>query len=401
LSRRTVAPGATFLVLVALAGPSVGARQPSAPPGWKGTCSLESGVPVVRNPETPLLGPIALELEEDLVIGSPADPNTFFFYRISAGVDPGGSICIWDPNSFRIQVFDRTGRYLRTVGRRGEGPGEFSDAWSLRFRIGRDDRLYVRDGPRIHVFDRAGRFHELIPIESAGGSFTVGSDGTILYLDPRFGPEGMAESVVATSGERHAGRVIASFPSLKWEAVYRRRARYTFLFPELVLEPAPGGSAVFGYPSEYRIQRVDGTGRVVARIEREERPARITAVERRRLLDEVCAANPSEDRAELERRTLFPDHRPYFDDLLCDESGFLFVRRVRPSTAERPGTEFDLFTPDGFFLRSVTVSLEECLAIRDGFLYARRYDGSLGCAQLVRLRIRNWNELRGGSVGTD
>jgi DNA-binding beta-propeller fold protein YncE len=59
----------------------------------------------------------------------------------------------------RVRVFDaQTGAHLMDIGRRGSGPGEFNLPRDLA--IGLDGRLYVVDGGnfRVVVFDRDGRF---------------------------------------------------------------------------------------------------------------------------------------------------------------------------------------------------------------------------------------------------
>ena len=60
-------------------------------------------------------------------------------------VDPRGRILVWEAGEAEISVFDSTGRYLRTVGGSGEGPGEYRSI------------SYVGVGPPyIHVFE----YHE-------------------------------------------------------------------------------------------------------------------------------------------------------------------------------------------------------------------------------------------------
>lgn len=59
----------------------------------------------------------------------------------------------------RVRVFNATtGEHLQDIGKRGSGPGEFNLPRDLA--IGRDDQLYVVDSGnfRIQVFDRNGKF---------------------------------------------------------------------------------------------------------------------------------------------------------------------------------------------------------------------------------------------------
>jgi hypothetical protein len=67
--------------------------------------------------------------EEVLRLG-PADEGPDAFFRIRSdgsglGADTAGNIYVVDTGHYEVRVFDREGRHLRSLGRRGEGPGEF------------------------------------------------------------------------------------------------------------------------------------------------------------------------------------------------------------------------------------------------------------------------------------
>ncbi len=68
-----------------------------------------------------------IEVEPELIISPRGDDPNYAFYRPSAiGVDDDGNIYVADSSNARVQVFDADGEYLRTLGRAGQGPGEFS-----------------------------------------------------------------------------------------------------------------------------------------------------------------------------------------------------------------------------------------------------------------------------------
>jgi len=73
-----------------------------------------------------------------------------------AAFGPGGTVYVADASLQRIVVFSGDGRFLRTFGRSGMGPGELVSPTSLTF-VG--DTLFVYDARqgRISVFDTAGR----------------------------------------------------------------------------------------------------------------------------------------------------------------------------------------------------------------------------------------------------
>lgn len=72
-------------------------------------------------------------------------------------VDIGGSTS--KPEEHRVRVFDaRTGKHLFDFGKRGTGPGEFNLPRDVA--IGKDNKLYVVDGGnfRIQIFDHDGNY---------------------------------------------------------------------------------------------------------------------------------------------------------------------------------------------------------------------------------------------------
>jgi sugar lactone lactonase YvrE len=82
-------------------------------------------------------------------------------------VDATGNIWIADTGNHRIQVFTAAGGFLRGIGQRGHGDGQFSD---LRDVTVRDDRIYVADwgNNRVQILDMAGGFVRQIKLTLPG-----------------------------------------------------------------------------------------------------------------------------------------------------------------------------------------------------------------------------------------
>lgn len=95
-------------------------------------------------------------LRRELHIGSVNSPGYELTWAPSMKVDQDGDIYVDQPQEGLIRVYDGAGRYVRTIGRRGTGPGEFANPDPLGWR---GDTLFVADlgNMRVTLFDPRGR----------------------------------------------------------------------------------------------------------------------------------------------------------------------------------------------------------------------------------------------------
>ena len=89
--------------------------------------------------------PTRLEIQwnEVLVLGADeSQPKEYLFGQIGAiATDSDQNIYVADRQAWGIKVYDSSGRYLHTIGHRGQGPGEFQRITSLY--IDKNDHLLV------------------------------------------------------------------------------------------------------------------------------------------------------------------------------------------------------------------------------------------------------------------
>lgn len=104
----------------------LGATALASAAAWKGQMTQENGVTMVSNPKTGVEAPVNVKLDELWRIGGDTDNDDEFFGVISrVTTDPDGNVYLLDSQLSEVKVFSPEGEYLRTIGREGEGPGEF------------------------------------------------------------------------------------------------------------------------------------------------------------------------------------------------------------------------------------------------------------------------------------
>jgi hypothetical protein len=362
---------------------------------WTGSVEVSNGVTVVRNPAEPLLGQFTLELQEGMVVGDTIHEESFFFNLIHAAVDGAGKLFIWDPNSFRIQVFDADGAFLRTVGRQGRGPGEFSEAFGTRFRVSPGGELAVLDGGRVQFFDPSGAYERGVQLPPVSSDFVVLAGDDMLLEQMNSVADGPVETVVLVDEEGEPGATLASYRSEKWQGAFIRRLRFTHLAPVLVLAPWGDDGGAFGYPSAYRFTLVGGEGRVVRVVEVDEPPLEVDSELERALIEDMSSDAPRMSPRDLEEEVYIPETWPFYDALFSDEVGNVLVQRSEPLPEPDADRQLDFFTAEGLYLYRLRVSADDIQAVRSGFLYARRFNRDINVSQLVRYRILNWDAIIG------
>ncbi|MDH4324956.1 MAG: 6-bladed beta-propeller, partial [Betaproteobacteria bacterium] len=74
-----------------------------------------------------------------------------------AAIAPDGRVYVVDSGNFRIQVFDRDGKFVKAFGRVGRYPGNF--ARPREIAIDREGRVYVSDAAfgNLQIFDGDGQ----------------------------------------------------------------------------------------------------------------------------------------------------------------------------------------------------------------------------------------------------
>lgn len=286
------------------------------------------------------------QVEPALEIGGDAQPGPTEFGSIVGVVRlSDASIAVADGLANEIRVFDADGRFLRILGRRGRGPGEFDGLRALK-RAG--DTLIGVDGQlRAQVFASDGALVRSLPRPRIDG-FTI---GTWLGWTPR----GMgAYLAFERSGDipegRHTQRValalIAPTPETQplvlpeWYGgwvYYRRpgeRARI------LGFGPSAHGAVTatriwVGYSSGFTLTALDHEGHVRLRVTREIRREPVTHDDRAWLAGIESGQGADvppfvrERLAAAARDMDFAEHHPAFSAIVPSTNDEVWVNRDR------------------------------------------------------------------------
>jgi hypothetical protein len=293
-----------------------------------------------------------------------------------------------------IKVFDEDGRFLREIGRKGQGPGEFTRIFFLGF--GPDGRLLVTDyqNRRTSFFGPEGDFL---------GSYQWTTNISIPYL-VLDGAYVAQESVHDEEGSRlflktydFEGNEIKSWLEL-----------VTPPMRSITRAAAGGGIATFGASvpharrsvltgdqifqriyhcvnDAYLIEVYDSGGRLFRKIGRPYERVPFTDADRTKIMDGL-----PQDRKEFQELygdMPWPNVKAVTERMLCDDRGCLWVatHEVREENS-RKLTAYDIFDADGFY--DARVWLEAFPGkFASGKMYRFEEDEETGIRVLTRYRV--------------
>ncbi len=389
--------GATLLAVSSLAAcdaAQAGNRE------WTGKVdTLPSGQVVVSNPDRALWGDDeAWRIVEDLRIGSLESAGPDLFGEIAGfDVDPAGRVWVLEGQAQEIRVFDAAGRHVRTVGRKGGGPGEFQGAVHAQF--GPDGHLWVMDpqNNRISVIDTAGAFVEShrapggfmvrpwpgrwdvngaywTPVpDFADGEFRLalvryrrGSDGGLEMVDSIPAPRDPVERPrFELRSDR--GRLVASVPfspSFRWIV-------------------SPQGTLWGIFSGEYRLIEMSVAGDTLRTIRRAFDPLPVTASDRDRAREALDWFTEEGGKIDL---SMLPGTKPAGEAFVVDATGRIWVQRITDSHPE--GQVMDVFDPAGRYLGRVVLPapVPALPLVRGDLVYGVARD-ELEVPYLLRARI--------------
>jgi hypothetical protein len=160
-----------------------------------------AGIAIGDNPDVGSAREVVLDSLPVLTIGGSGKGPDYDFGEVRAAVRMGsGQIAVADGKSSVIRFYDSTGTFLRQVGRKGQGPGEFQEIGLLWSAPGDSLLVYDLVSRRLSTFDPAGNFAHQVDLAKQGFLQPMGrlNDGVILAIGFVFNPETFAAAGSAT-----------------------------------------------------------------------------------------------------------------------------------------------------------------------------------------------------------
>jgi len=319
-------------------------------PQWKGTIEDENGVKVIKNPKEPMYNGAPFELEEELTIGGRDAQEEYIFQQIwHLAVDAEENIYLPDFRGSHLKVFDKNGKYLRTIGRRGRGPGEIMVPFAIQ--INPDNELFVnnRGQTRLTFFDLDGNFLRQISTHNMIRFMLpkVDSRGNIIAGYMKMEDE-LTAYITKFDSELEPILTLAKVPTRTQPPVinFFENQRLINLHWDIFKDD----HIILGEIFDYTFYIYTPDGKLVKKIITDYEGIKISGEDKDKLIKEEFGDNPISSRIKLE----FPKNLPPWRQFTCDEEGRIIVRSYE-NAGEGKGVFYDIFDPEGKYIARIAL----------------------------------------------
>ena len=367
-----------FLGLIAAASCRPARSPASTTRDSLGSQSVENQTPVQAD------APWMLDSLPVVDLGGAGDPTEEFSGVVLPFRLSDGRVVVANGGTNELRFFGPGGGWLKTVGRKGSGPGEFEQLGWLDLGVGDTLRTYDWSLRRLSVFTAHGDFQRLItPRSESFRPVGVLADGRLLAL---------SQTVFTPSSKSGAGRDSMQLQVYDADGVLRDSLG-RFPGNEHLVETGPNSVRVSGLPfgknlivvvgpgrlyvgtadgPEFTLLKPDGAPEKIVRWTAAPVPVTPADIEAH-----VAAVGegwrPGEEAMrdqflKMVRRAPFPKWKPAYAGLLVDPDGSIWVRGYTEPDPEAP-TEFEVFDAAGRWLGRVGMPARFIpTQIRDGFV---------------------------------
>lgn len=339
---------------------------------WQGTIEEKDGVIIVKNPKEPMYTEDVFSLEEELSIGEADGPEEYMFSNLgNLAVDDRGYIYALDSREKHIKVYNDEGKYIATMGKEGQGPGDLLGPNNVCITAQNEVMVPDSSNNRLTFFSLEGKFIRSItttPLELL--ETKVDSRGDIIgraivreEKNPRYELKKFNADL----------KYLCSFDS---SPIPNLRNFNPFL-SSLRWDVDKNDRVVCGYPITYEIKIFDPEGNILKKIEKDYEPLEVTKEDIKR----------GEELLYPGVKVSMPKYYPAFRDFIIDDECRIFVQtwEKTPDGNER---YYDVFDKEGKYIAKIPLGLKTQL-IKKNKLYAIEEDDN-GFHVVKRHKV-TWN----------
>jgi hypothetical protein len=346
--------------------------------GQEAKIEQKDGLTIVHNPKQPVQEkgfPSKLSLKQDLCIGKILEGEDYIFSQIGGvAVDVEEDIIVIDEKEIVVKVFDKTGKHIRTFGKRGQGPGEFASVARIVLKGGKDIVLLDISNGRFSYYSKEGKCLKEIKLGKNLISRVKPDSRGFIYAD-----------TMIRDGNNVIDTIMRFNPEFEnYETVAENKRNVNYRELNLVSEwymynVMEDDRFIWGRNTDYEFTILNQEGKPIKKIIKDYNPVKIMKEEREKIIAERFGERGVPDFVTLK----FPDRYTPWLYFICDDVGGFYVRTFEKN--DKGHLKWDYFDKDGVYRLFFFLPQEELLYyIRNNKAYSFINENEDGIPIVIR-----------------
>ena len=302
------------------------------------------GVQVIFNPKNPVYIegiPNKLTLKEELTIGGENKEEYIFSRIIDIAVDDMERIYAADAREGHIKIFDKNGNYIKTIGKKGKGPGEFYFIFSLQITPKNELVVYDIGNRRVSFFNLNGEFIKSV------------SSGKVWALRCKIDSKGNFVVTEGVSDPKNSRYELKKFDSnfnlikVMGQSPYPSPDAFNPFMPFDQWVLTENDYIFYAYPENYEIKIFDPSCKLIKKIVKEYEPVEITEEEKKEAMKRAVFRGI---------KFAFSKYHSAFQRFSIDDEGRIFVRTWE-KTEDGKNYYYNIFDPEGRYIAKIPLKI--------------------------------------------
>lgn len=311
----------------------------------------------------------AITFIPDITIDESTLPEGEFFEGITdISSDEAGNIYLCDIQACNIKKFSAEGKFIKIIGRKGQGPGEFNAP--SRIAVTRD-HLFIYDmgNRRLCAMTIDGKFIKSIGVQNTDGrprNMRAHTEGDVIiereinHYSEQDRPQDCLIHVFSPELELKNPLFTHQVMRNKFRNIQGMFSNIIQPFsPDVFWDVAPDGKIVIGLAKDYTVEIHHPEKGLLSSFKHTYEPVKVTDQDKEQFFAGITFSTSEGGRSELPKEikalTEFPKTKPAFDALLVDSEGNILVHTVRKAP-EGSFPKFDAFDQKGRHIGTVNIT---------------------------------------------
>ena len=359
------------------------------------------GVEFIHNTETPIHPDRTVLFEKDLSIRSEDEEgNIVLFDPRLYLVDNDENIYISESTDQVIKVFSPDGEYIKTIGAKGDGPGEFQSIGYLGFTPKGSFVVIDNQARRTNLFDASGQFLKSFQWQKFSPRAYLLKNNSFLCQEYGYGEKRLDRKLFVKEIDYDGVEILSygEFTLAEMKTVREEKSSVSMGIPHSPQSIFAGDQnrewLYHCLNNQFIIEVYDNSGKIFRKIDRLYEPVPFKDKERKEYRERYEKSGSNDRFNEMFKKLVkemeLPKVKSITNRMLVDDESYLWLQTYeQKKEGDQIITAYDVFNSEGHYYARVWCEIIPGLFIK-GKMYNMETDKETGYRTLSRYRVV-WN----------